>query len=44
MLTNHLCYSNQAPVGSIEDAAALGRAAGEALRREAGPEFARIWS
>jgi hydroxymethylbilane synthase len=32
------------PVRSIAEAVALGRAAGEALRREAGPAFARIWS
>ncbi len=29
---------------NIAEAQALGRAAGEALRREAGPAFARIWS
>jgi hydroxymethylbilane synthase len=34
----------QAPVRSIAEAIVLGRAAGEALRREAGPDFARIWS
>jgi hydroxymethylbilane synthase len=34
----------QGPVASIADALALGRAAGEALRREAGPAFERIWS
>jgi len=32
------------PVHSIAEAVALGRAAGEALRRHAGPEFSQIWS
>ena len=34
----------QGPARSIAEAIALGRAAGEALRRDAGPAFAAIWS
>ena len=34
----------QGPARSIAEAVALGRSAGEALRREAGPAFAAIWS
>ena len=34
----------QGPARSIAEAVALGRAAGEALRRDAQPVFARIWS